>query len=347
VAAVWTDEEPIGILGPNDLVIHHLGGAPEVLTLQSLLSQRSTRTFDVYAAPPRDAVVWIGVGGDVMPGDIGAPSQALQRGLAQADLVVANLETTIGAVGPAVPKRYTFTISSRRLSDIESLGIRGLSLANNHSGDFGSLGLETTLDELRTHDLGSFGAGPDIDRAVRAWTTHVKGLTIAFLGVFVSDTSDGGSSDSTRTLSVSTLPKDELAIADAITAARREADCVVVIPHWGTEGQRAITDDQRRWARWFVQHGADAVVGSGPHQIQFHETIAGAPVFYSTGNLWFAGQWPISSRVAGVAFLGLDGRGRIIRSRFETFQGTTETRIDDATVHPRSSGSRIVRASVP
>ncbi len=59
------------------------------------------------------------------------------------------------------------------------------------------------------------------------------------------------------------------------------------------------------------------MVGSGPHVIQAHETIGGAPVYYSVGNLWFDGSWPAQSRSAGLAFLGLDRSGRIVATRLE------------------------------
>jgi poly-gamma-glutamate capsule biosynthesis protein CapA/YwtB (metallophosphatase superfamily) len=113
------------------------------------------------------------------------------------------------------------------------------------------------------------------------------------------------------------LPRHEREIAEAISTARREARTVIVLPHWGDEGSTHVNDEQQRWASWFVEQGADAVIGSGPHVIQRHETIAGVPVFYSVGNLWFSGPWPANMRVPGLAFLGIDAAGRVVATRLE------------------------------
>jgi len=113
------------------------------------------------------------------------------------------------------------------------------------------------------------------------------------------------------------LPRHAPEIAAAIAEGHRRGSTVIAMVHWGTEGTTSVTDEQRHWARWLVEQGADAVVGSGPHVVQAEDTIAGVPVFYSLGNLWFAGRWPLAARTAGVAWLGLDSRGRLVASRLE------------------------------
>jgi poly-gamma-glutamate synthesis protein (capsule biosynthesis protein) len=243
--------------------------------------------------------------------------------LAAADLAGANLETTVVSEGPAAPKRYSFAIPPERLAAIRALGVRAVNLANNHAGDFGAIGLKTTMEALRAHELASFGAGLGTASAVQSWNTQVKGIAVAFLGVSLSDADLLPAGERSSGLAV--LPRHEREIAEALSEARRSAACVIVVPHWGTEGSKTVDAEQHRWARWFVQHGADAVVGSGPHLVQQHESVEGAPVFYSTGNLWFSGRWSAEARRAGVAFLGLDAEGRIVGSRFEIYPPMPET----------------------
>ncbi len=315
VAALWEDRAPLGTLGPEDLVVHHLGGAPEVISLAELLRGRERPTFDVYLGPSREPASWIAVGGDVMPGDKGEPPAGLRGRLRTADLAVANLETTVGHGGRAVKKRYVFRIPASRLTDLRAAGVRAVSLANNHAGDFGAVGLEETLGALDAHGFGHFGAGRGTSSAVLAWYGRVKGLTVAFVAVSLTDPDLLPAGGHQPGLAV--LPRHERELAEALAVARRKARCVIAMPHWGLEGSMDITEEQRRWARWFVEQGADAVVGSGPHVIQAHETIGGAPVYYSVGNLWFDGSWPPESRSAGIAFLGLDRDGRIVATRLE------------------------------
>lgn len=314
VAALWKDRAPAGSLGPEDLVVHHLGGAPEILTLGELLAGRNDTTFDVYLGPERKPVAWVAVGGDVMPTD-GAPPAAVRAQLRQADLAVANLETTVGEGEQPAPKRYVFRIPGSRLADLLDMGLRGVSIANNHTGDYGADGLRQTLSSLDGVGLGHFGAGASSSAAASAWMTRVKGVSVAFVAFTLADPDllPAGAASA----GIAALPRHEGEIAASLAAARASADCVIVVPHWGREGTAAVTDEQRRWARWLVEHGADAVVGSGPHVIQGHETIGGVPIYYSAGNLWFSGRWPVALQTAGVVMLGLDSGGRVVASRLD------------------------------
>lgn len=315
VAALWEDRPPLGTLGPEDLVVHHLGGAPEVTTLGRLLEDRAQPVFDLYLGPAREPAAWVAVGGDTMPGrDMGAPP-GLGSALRRADLAVANLETTVGTGGTPARKRYVFRIPAARLADLSALGFRAFSLANNHAGDFGAEGLDETLGALDAKGLGHFGAGRDVASAVSAWRSQVGGMTVAFVGVSLTDPDLLPAGTDQAGLAV--LPRHQRELAEAIATARATAPCVVVLPHWGREGFASVTEEQRRWARWLVQQGADAVVGSGPHVVQAHEIIAGVPVFYSVGNLWFEGTWAKASDAAGLAFIGLDRSGRVVATRLE------------------------------
>jgi poly-gamma-glutamate capsule biosynthesis protein CapA/YwtB (metallophosphatase superfamily) len=315
VAALWEDRAPVGTLGPEDLVIHHLGGAPEVISLARLLEGRDRKRFDLYLGPLREAASGVAVGGDMMPGTGGAPPAGLRDMLGRTDLAVANLETTVGSGGRPVEKRYVFQVPPSRLGDLRAAGISSVSLANNHAGDFGEAGLRATLAALDADGIGHFGAGLDTSAAVAPWITKVGASEVAFISVSLTDL--GLLSAGPGRAGVAVLPGHEEEVAEAIAHAHRRGQTVVVLPHWGTEGTARITEEQRSWARWFVAQGADAVVGSGPHVVQAYETVGGVPVFYSVGNLWFDGQWPAESREAGVAFLGLDRDGRVVAARME------------------------------
>jgi hypothetical protein len=315
VAALWEDRPPLGTLGDEDLVAHHLGGAPEVITLAQFLRGRRPGTFDVLLGPSRQAAAWVAVGGDVAPGEQGRPPPWLRERLSSADLAVVNLETTAGCGGKPLHKRYVFRVPAARLLDLRELGVRAVSVANNHSGDFGPDGLRGTLDALDAEGLGHFGAGMDTRAAVSAWYGRARDVTVAFVGVSLTDPEDFQAGPHGAGLAV--LPAHQREISEAIAEARARARVVVVVPHWGTEGSTVITDEQRRWAQWLVDQGADAVVGSGPHVVQGYETIEGVPVFYSLGNLWFRGRWPAASQLAGVAFLGIGANGRVVATRLE------------------------------
>jgi poly-gamma-glutamate synthesis protein (capsule biosynthesis protein) len=74
---------------------------------------------------------------------------------------------------------------------------------------------------------------------------------------------------------------------DAMTAILAKADTcdlALVLPHWGNEYQLRHSSNQEKDARWFIDHGADAIIGAHPHVIQDIQEIDGVPVFYSLGN---------------------------------------------------------------
>ena len=76
-------------------------------------------------------------------------------------------------------------------------------------------------------------------------------------------------------------PEVKAAIDKARSAG---ADFIVALPHWGNEYVLRHSDIQDSWARWLVEQGCCAVVGSHPHVVQDTTHIKGVPVIYSTGN---------------------------------------------------------------
>ena len=67
----------------------------------------------------------------------------------------------------------------------------------------------------------------------------------------------------------------------------RQADVVVVLPHWGTQYTHVAEPVQRRVGRALVGAGADLVVGGHPHWVQGVDAVRGVPVLHSLGNFVF------------------------------------------------------------
>jgi poly-gamma-glutamate synthesis protein (capsule biosynthesis protein) len=83
--------------------------------------------------------------------------------------------------------------------------------------------------------------------------------------------------------------RDRERVAAAIAEARGGASYVLAFVHWGDENTDTVSDRQRELARWLIDHGVDAVVGSHPHCVQPFDTYHGRPIIYSLGNLVFDG----------------------------------------------------------
>ena len=79
-------------------------------------------------------------------------------------------------------------------------------------------------------------------------------------------------------------------ITDAIRAAKREADIVVVLPHSHTMRHKDVEEPAPYFVEFchaVVDAGADAVIGGGTHQLKGIEIRRGKPIFYSLGDFVF------------------------------------------------------------
>jgi poly-gamma-glutamate synthesis protein (capsule biosynthesis protein) len=271
IAAVWEDREPLGFLDGRDIVAHHLSGAPELVTLRQLLADRPQPTYDLLTMPPMDAGFSIIAGGDICLSE-SAPL-AVPSFVAEADLAVANLECALTARRePARDKTYLFRAPPSVAHQLAVAGFDACSLANNHTGDFGSVGREDTANALRKAGLRDFGLEP--------W--NFKGAPngeLAFYGInFVENES---------------VDEEAAVLARNIARAKSDGRTVIVFPHWGREHTGETTPEQRRRARWLIDCGADVVLGSGPHCRQPLDFYRGRPVFYSLGNAYFPPRGPV------------------------------------------------------
>lgn len=81
---------------------------------------------------------------------------------------------------------------------------------------------------------------------------------------------------------------EEEHVRETMAVARKQADMIVVFPHWGEEYQTEPNQEQRQWAEFFVEEGADVIIGNHPHVMQPAEVLQGedgpVPCYWSTGN---------------------------------------------------------------
>jgi hypothetical protein len=228
--------------------------------------------------------------GDVMLDRI--PGREVERGgdplagvatiLDEADIAVANLECVVATGGEPVEKPYNFRAHPRCLP-LLARHLDAVSLANNHTGDFGKAALVEMIERLERAGLPYFGAGRDQREAHTPLILERAGVRVALLGYdeFKPRAFEAGPSSPGVAWSV-----DEQVVAD-ITAASRVADVVIPFLHMGYEYESEPNDRQRALARLMIDAGADAVVGGHPHVTQGADVYKGRPIVYSLGNFVF------------------------------------------------------------
>ncbi|MBR0287323.1 MAG: CapA family protein [Bacteroidales bacterium] len=202
----------------------------------------------------------------------------VENHIRRADVAVCNMEF------PLAGKPYTgYPVFSGPESFAEYLSEVGYDVfltANNHVLDKGFEGLSRTIDQLEQRNIIYTGtaASARTDTLLNPLILQVKGLRIAFVN-FTYGTNSGSA---VRWPKVQRMNRAEL--APVMARARAKADIILVFPHWGNEYEPLHSPSQESMARWLVEHGANAIIGSHPHVVQDLEWIDGVPVYYSLGN---------------------------------------------------------------
>jgi poly-gamma-glutamate capsule biosynthesis protein CapA/YwtB (metallophosphatase superfamily) len=206
------------------------------------------------------------------------------KGELKGDVVFGNLEGTLTDVsedvkcGGADPGTcYAFRAPPGYAKYLAQAGFTVMSLANNHSYDFGEAGQEETIEALRRASIQPTGL------LAEATYVTVGGHNVAFLGFAPYD----------YTNSLTDLEASRALIREA----RGRADIVVVAIHAGAEGSDAlhVSGDEEiylgedrgnaeEFSHMAVQAGADLVLGSGPHVLRGMEVYRGRLIAYSLGN---------------------------------------------------------------
>lgn len=227
--------------------------------------------------------------------------------LDSADIRVGNLECVVATRGSAEPgKLWTFRAHPRSLPLLKR-HFDAVSLANNHSGDYGSQAFREMLGLLARHQIPYFGGGVDLRAAHAPLIIERNGLRIALLGYneflprnFEADTDKPGIAWS----------EDEQVRLDILDARRRyRADLVIPFMHWGWENEPQASPRQRQLARLMIAAGADAVIGTHPHVTQDIEHYQGKPIIYSLGNFVFDGYTEARNNTGWLLRLELDRQG--------------------------------------
>lgn len=202
------------------------------------------------------------------------------------DITMVNLEFPFSTRGVQMEnKQYTFKADPSRGPILKEMGVDIVSLANNHTLDFGTEALLDTITTLREYNIRSVGAGEDLEAAKNPSVITIKGRNIAILGasrvIPVTDWNATKYSPGVFTTYDPTL------LIEEIKLAKQSNDLVIVYVHWGIEKEEYPKEYQRTMAKQYIDAGADLVLGSHPHVLQGIEFYNGKPIVYSLGNFVF------------------------------------------------------------
>jgi poly-gamma-glutamate synthesis protein (capsule biosynthesis protein) len=216
-----------------------------------------------------------------------SPFRALAPELKTGDITIANLESPLARGGSEFTgKKFRFRAEPEVAGALKRAGINLVTLANNHSMDFGGQALAETMKNLQDAGIAWIGAGENLAEARKAALFTIKGRKVAFLGYSLTQPVEFFAGRNRP----GTAPAFEKIFVEDISRARQEADYVIVSFHWGTEGRSEIQPYQRTVAHKAIDAGADVIIGHHPHVLRGVERYKSGVVFYSLGNFTFASK---------------------------------------------------------
>ena len=254
---------------------------------------------DLEAVPPpavrSDAppyrILWLG---DTLLADAAEPDLAANgyawafdrlRPLPDAEYVITNAEGPITTrTEPYDPsQRWSYAALPEAAQALAAEGVLAAGLANNHALDRGPAGLADTVAHLDAAGVASFGAGADLDGALRPLiveTPHGRVGVVAF-------GQGGGVSANAGADRPGIAVLTRCNAAEGVQRAREAgARWVVAFVHWGVN-YTGVLHSQRAQAALLADAGYDLAIGHGPHVAQPADVVRGMPVVYSLGNWVF------------------------------------------------------------
>jgi len=230
-----------------------------------------------YSCAEKDSVLSLTFSGDVFL-NRGVEDELLLHGdslliksintFQDQDCFIINYEGTFAESENYIKKKYSFKANKRFAPILKTAGVSHVSVANNHSYDYGQKGFRKTVDILLKNHI--IVIGDNCQPVIIKKGKYQCGVLSASL----------------------ITNNDSLCISSAILLKEKvKKICenypsipLVLFIHWGLEYQPVPEKWQRELAKDLVNLGVDAIIGHHPHVIQSVEFINNVPVFYSIGN---------------------------------------------------------------
>ena len=179
------------------------------------------------------------------------------------DFTIVNLECALTNYNGRADKLFCFRGDPEYTEVLKLGGVDCVTLANNHSGDYGEQGLSDTKKYLEEANI---AYAPDGGYCMYQTAGGLK------IGVFAAF-----------------YRFDRMAYG---IGALREAgaDIIIAAFHFGEEGSYRYDYNQEAYAKKAIDYGADIVFGCHPHVLQKIVKYGSGVIYYSLGNFVFGGN---------------------------------------------------------
>jgi poly-gamma-glutamate synthesis protein (capsule biosynthesis protein) len=197
--------------------------------------------------------------------------------LKQADITIGNLEAPLVTGCYQKENRYVLCTKPEAKAGLVKAGFDVVSLANNHTLNWGLAGYQETREVLAAEKIDTVDSGQ--------WTEKtICGARVGFIGL----------DDVSRTLDLGE-------VRTQVASMAAQVEIPVVLIHWGIEYVDEPVARQREVANVLSEAGAKVVIGHHPHWVQPAEKIGETLVFWSLGNFVFDQMWSEETRMGEIA----------------------------------------------
>ncbi len=200
----------------------------------------------------------------------------------RADFKLANIEGVFSDVGNPIDKSGpAIKTSEKSITGLLPLGLDVVSLANNHSLDYGVEGLKQTVKTFKRYRIPSFGYGYTAEEARKPFIQEVNGVKI---GVYACAETEFTIVSEKR---AGVNPFDELEICDDIQTLNDKVDYLIVLYHGMKEQYRYPAPYVQKRCRKLIDKGADLVLCQHSHCIGCMENYRNGVIIYGQGDFIF------------------------------------------------------------
>ncbi|MFO7611947.1 MAG: CapA family protein, partial [Clostridia bacterium] len=207
----------------------------------------------------------------------------------QSDINICNLETVVSNISSPFPKKernpYYFRSSTYLAGLLTQAPFQVCITGNNHAMDFGGEGLAFQQNFLNTCNIKHCGAGLNEEEARKPVYLNIDGVCIAIISfVCVLPNSIGAGVNTPGVFYI----QDSRDIADTLREpvyqARKNADMVIISPHWIENWETTPNTTIRKAARDLIDMGCDGIFGHSSHLLHGIEIYKNKPIFYDMGT---------------------------------------------------------------
>ena len=242
--------------------------------------------------------------------------EPMQKKLRDADLTFGNLEGVFCEGGVSekcsddTSRCFAFRMPPHYAQFLADAGFDLISLANNHTSDFGDSCLTVTEDLIDS--LGMSWSGRRGSYALR----QVGDISVGFMACHSSSRTNNSLMLGAARTSISRL-KDSVDVLIVSIQGGAEGNPAIHLPDTAEYYYEQPRGHMRRFCRMAVDAGADLVLGHGPHVPRALEMYKDRLIAYSLGN--FATYRRFSMREARqygcILSIDIDATGRFMGGR--------------------------------